>query len=181
MAACIHTVRRPQLNSSGLRNLRQEGRLPGVVFGKNADNEIVHISTKQFEKWLKQGASGFIELKMEGDRSLTVLLEDLQRNPVTGALVHVDFQLVQTGEIIRTKLGVKLVGNPIGTKSGGVVQIQDPFVEVEALPKDLPSTVELDISTMEIGDTRFVKDLVLPSGVTVISGDNELLVSVSKP
>ncbi|MNJ77771.1 50S ribosomal protein L25 [compost metagenome] len=61
------------------------------------------------------------------------------------------------------------------------MQIQDPFVEVEALPKDLPSTVELDISTMEIGDTRFVKDLVLPSGVTVISGDNELLVSVSKP
>lgn len=181
MTACIHTERRPKLNSSGLRKLRQEGRLPGVVFGKNADNEVVHISTKQFEKWLKQGASGFIELQMEGDRSLTVLLEDLQRNPVNGSLVHVDFQLVQTGEIIRTKLGVKFVGNPIGTKSGGVVQIQDPYVEVEAFPKDLPFAVELDISALEIGDTRFVKDLVLPPKVTVISGDNELLVSVSKP
>ncbi|MEF2966573.1 50S ribosomal protein L25 [Paenibacillus sp. M1] len=181
MAACIHTERRPRLNSSGLRNLRQGGRLPGVVFGKNADNEIIHISTKQFEKWLKQGTSGFIELQMEGDRSMTVLLEDLQRNPVTGELVHVDFQLVQTGEIIRTKLGVKFVGTPIGTKSGGAVQIQDPFVEVEAFPKDLPSTVELDISAMEIGDTRFVKDLILPPNVTVISGDNELLISVSKP
>lgn len=181
MAACIHTEKRPRLNSSGLRNLRQKGRLPGVVFGKNADNEIIHISTKQFEKWLKRGASGFIELQMEGDRSMTVLLEDLQRNPVTRALVHVDFQLVQTGEIIRTKLGVKFVGTPIGTKSGGVVQIQDPYVEVEALPKDLPTTVELDISAMEVGDTRFVKDLILPPEVTVISGDNELLVSVSKP
>ncbi|MEK4115706.1 50S ribosomal protein L25 [Paenibacillus sp. FSL W8-0919] len=181
MAACIHTERRPRLNSSGLRNLRQKGRLPGVVFGKNADNEIIHISTKQFEKWLKRGASGFIELQMEGDRSMTVLLEDLQRNPVTRALVHVDFQLVQTGEIIRTKLGVKFVGTPIGTKSGGVVQIQAPYVEVEALPKDLPTTVELDISAMEVGDTLFVKDLTLPPEVTVISGDNELLVSVSKP
>ncbi|BFH63652.1 50S ribosomal protein L25 [Paenibacillus azoreducens] len=181
MATCIHTERRPRLKSSGLRNLRQEGRLPGVVFGKNVDNEIIHISTKQFEKWLKQGASGFIELEMQGGRTMTVLLEELQRHPVTGALVHVDFQLVQTGEIIRTKLGVKFIGTPIGTKTGGVVQIQDPYVEVEAFPKDLPSTVEMDISAMEIGDTRYVKDLNLPPEVTVISGDNELLVSVSTP
>lgn len=181
MTACIHTERRPRLNTSGLRNLRREGRLPGVVFGKNADNEIIHISTKQFEKWLKRGKSSFIELQMEGDQPLTVLLEDLQRDPVTGDLLHVDFQLVQTGEIIRTKLPVKITGTPVGTKSGGVVQIQDPYVEVEALPKDLPSSVELDISTLEIGDTLYVKDLELPAEVTVVSGDNELLVSVSKP
>lgn len=180
MATCIHAEKRLQLNSSGLRKLRQRGRLPGVVFGKNTDNEILHISTIQFEKWLKQGASGFITLEMEGGRSMTVLLEDLQRNPITRALVHVDFQLVQTDKIIRTKLGVKFVGTPIGTKSGGVVQIQDPYIEVEALPKDLPAAVELDISAMDIGDTRFVKDLILPPEVTVISGDNELLVSVSK-
>ncbi|GIP42494.1 50S ribosomal protein L25 [Paenibacillus sp. J45TS6] len=181
MATYIHTERRPQLNPSGLRNLRREGRLPGVVFGKNADNQIIHICTKQFEKWIKKGASGFIELKIEGDHSFIVLLEDLQRNPVTRAPLHVDFQLVQTDEIIRTKLGVKIIGIPAGAKWGGVVQIQDPYVEVEALPKDLPSIVELDISAMEIGETLFVKDLVLPPEVTVISGDNELLVSVSKP
>ncbi|MFC4601192.1 50S ribosomal protein L25 [Cohnella hongkongensis] len=181
MAACIHAERRPRLNSSGLRNLRREGRLPGVVFGKNADNETIHISTNQFEKWLKQGASGFIELQMEGGKSLTVLLEDLQRDPVTRSLVHVDFQLVQTDEIVRTKLPVKLKGTPVGAKSGGIVQIQDPYVEVEALPKNLPPSVELDISAMEIGDTRFVRDLELPSEVTVVSGANELLVAVSKP
>lgn len=181
MATCIHTERRQQLNSSGLRNLRQEGRLPGVVFGKNMENEVIHISTTQFEKWLRQGASGFIELTMEEGQPLTVLLEDLHRDPVTGAFLHVDFQFVQKDEIIRTKLGVKFIGTPVGTKSGGVVQIQDPYVEVEALPKDLPSSVELDISAMEIGETCFVKDLILPPEVTVISGDNELLVSVSKP
>ncbi|WP_422661148.1 50S ribosomal protein L25 [Paenibacillus sp. EC2-1] len=181
MATYIHTERRTRLNASGLRNLRLEGRLPGVVFGKNVDNEIIHISSKQFEKWLKQGASGFIELKSDEGRSLTVLLEDIQRNPVTRVPLHVDFQLVQTGEIIRTKLAVKIIGTPLGTKSGGVVQIQDPYVEVEALPKDLPSSVELDISAMNIGDTLFVKDLNLPQELTVISGDNELLVSVSKP
>lgn len=181
MAACIHTERRPRLKSSGLRQLRREGRLPGVVFGKNSDNENIHISSKQFEKWLKRDGAGFIELKLEDGKSLKVLPEDLQRNPVTGELLHVDFQLVQSDKVIRTKLPVKLLGNPIGTKSGGVVQIQDPYVEVEALPKDLPSSVELDIGAMEIGETLFVKDLNLPSELTVISGANETLVSVLKP
>lgn len=181
MAAIIHTERRSRLNTSGLRNLRQTGRLPGIIFGNKVDNEMIHISTIEFNKWLKQGASGFIELKLEGDQPRTVLLEDLQRNPVTGALLHVDFQLVQTSEIIRTKLPVKIIGTPVGTKSGGVVQIQDPYVEVEALPNNLPSSVELDISMMEVGETRFVKDLDLPADVTVISGGNELLVTVALP
>jgi len=181
MAASIHAEQRPRLNTSGLRNLRREGRLPGVVFGKNAANEVIHISTKQFEKWLKQGASGFIELQMEGGNPLTVLLEDLQRDPVTRDLMHVDFQLVQSGEIVRTKIPVKVKGTPVGTKTGGIVQIQDPYVEVEALPKHLPASIELDISAMEIGDTMFVKDVELPPEVTVVSGENELLVAVSKP
>ncbi|GIP40412.1 50S ribosomal protein L25 [Paenibacillus sp. J31TS4] len=181
MAASIHTERRPQLNSSGLRNLRRKGRLPAVVFGKNVDNEIINISTKQFEKWLKLGASGFIQLKMEDDQSMTVLLEDLQRNPVTRELIHVDFQLVQMDEVIRTKIMVKFIGTPAGTRLGGVVQIQNPYVEVEALPKNLPSSIELDISAMKIGETRSVKDLNLPTEVTVVSDNNELLISVSKP
>jgi large subunit ribosomal protein L25 len=181
MAAYIHTESRLQMNSSGLRNLRREGRLPGVVFGKNADNKIIHISTKQFENWLKLGASGFIQLKMEDNQPMTVLLEDLQRNPITRELVHVDFQLVQMGEMIRTKIAVKFIGTPAGTKLGGVVQIQNPYVEVEALPKNLPSSIELDVSAMKIGETRSVEDLNLPTEVTVVSDSNELLISVSKP
>ena len=181
MKTSILTERRLRMNPSGLRNLRREGRLPGVVFGKNAENKIIHISTKEFKQWLKKGASDFIELKMEGEPSLTVLLEDLQRHPVTGELLHVDFQLVQSGGVIRTKLAVKLLGTPVGTKSGGVVQVQDPYVEVEALPQYLPSSVELDISAMEVGETFFVKDLNLPPEVTVISGGSEVLVSVMHP
>jgi large subunit ribosomal protein L25 len=177
----IQAEQRIHLNSSGLRNLRKSGRLPGIVFGRNVENEMIHISTLEFNRWLKQGASGFIELQLEGKASLSVLLEDLQRDPITRDLQHVDFQQVQTNEIVRTKVAVKFKGKPIGMKQGGVVQIQCEFIEVEALPRHLPSAIEFDISDMNIGESVYVKDVELPPEVTVISGENEFLISVVKP
>jgi len=181
MSTTIQAEKRTHLKPSALRNLRSSGRLPGVVFGKNADNEMVHISTKQFQKWLKQGAAGYIELEFGKEEPITVLLEDMQKDPVTRDLLHVDFQLVQNDQVIRTKLPVKYKGVPVGTKSGGIVQIQSAFIEVEALPKHLPDAVEFEISGMEVGESLLVSDAKLPSEVTVISGENEFLISIVKP
>ncbi|GGD91133.1 50S ribosomal protein L25 [Paenibacillus nasutitermitis] len=172
---------RNTMNSSGIRNLRRSGRLPGIVFGRNAENKMIHLSTIEFQKWLKQGESGIIGLQLEGKEPVSVLLEDLQRDPVTRDLIHVDFQLVQTHEIVRTKLPVKFKGTPVGTKQGGVVQIQCEFIEVESLPEHLPTSVEFDISGMNIGDSVYVGDFAFSPEVRVISAGNEFLVSVVKP
>lgn len=181
MTTCFQAEPRILLNSSGLRELRRSGRLPGVVFGRNAENKMIHISAIQFKKWLKQGASGFIELQLEGKGSLTVLLEDFQRDPVTREVLHVDFQQVKSNEIIRTRIPVKFNGMPVGTKQGGVVQIQCSSIEVEALPKHLPAEIEFDISGMEIGESLYVKDAKFSPDVTVVSEGNEFLLSVVKP
>ncbi|MCQ6562344.1 50S ribosomal protein L25 [Paenibacillus mendelii] len=181
MTTYIQAEKRMPLNTSGLRNLRQSGRLPGVVFGRNIENAMIHISNIDFQKWLKQGDSSLIELQFDGGDSLSVLLEDLQRHPVTRDLVHVDFQRVQKDEIVRTKIAVKFKGTPAGTKQGGVVQIQSEFIEVEALPRHLHAAIEVDISDMIIGESVYVKDLKLPQEVTVVSGVNESLASVVKP
>ncbi|UVI30665.1 50S ribosomal protein L25 [Paenibacillus spongiae] len=181
MTTYFQTEKRTHSNKSGLRNMRESGRLPGVVFGRNTENEMVHISAIEFHKWLKQGKSSMIDLQFDGGDTLTVLLEDLQRHPVTRDVLHVDFQRVQSNEIVRTKLAVKFTGTPTGTKQGGVVQIQCEFIEVEALPRDLPAVVEFDIGDMNIGDSVYVKNLALSPEVSVISGANESLVSVVKP
>lgn len=181
MTTYFQAEKRTHLNKSGLRNMRESGRLPGVVFGRNTENEMVHLSAIEFQKWLKQGKSSMIDLQFDGGGTLSVLLEDLQRHPVTRDVLHVDFQRVQSNEIIRTKLAVKFTGTPAGSKQGGVVQIQCEFIEVEALPRDLPATLEFDISGMNIGDSIYVKDVELQPEVTVISGANESLVSVVKP
>lgn len=181
MTTRFQAENRIPLNPSRLRDLRKSGRLPGVVFGRNTGNQMIHIPTIEFQKWLKQGASGFIELQFEDKGALTVLLEDLQRDPVTRDLLHVDFQQVQTNEIMRTKIPVKFNGTPIGTKQGGVVQVQLASIEVEALPRHLPTSIEFDISTMELGETLHVSDATFATEVTVISEGNESLLSVVKP
>jgi len=181
MTTCIQAEKRDHLKRSELRDLRRNGRLPGVVFGRNASNAMVHISTKDFQKWIRQGASGYIELQFEEQEPISVLLEDLQRDPLTMDPIHVDFQLVQSNEIVRTKIPVKLNGVPVGTKTGGIVQVQSSFVEVEALPKYLPNTIEFDISEMEIGQSLLVSDVVLPQEVTIVSDTKEFLVSIVKP
>jgi len=181
MTTYFQAEQRDYLNSAGLRNLRRAGRLPGIVFGKQAANRMIHISTIQLQKWMKLGASGFIELRFEGQDAVTVLLEDFQRDPVTRELLHVDFQQVQTGTVLRTKIPLKFKGTPIGTKQGAVVQIQRAFIEVEALPGHLPTSVEFDISGMEPGASIQVKDAVFSPDVTVISDEKEMLLSVVKP
>jgi large subunit ribosomal protein L25 len=181
MTTLIQAENRIKLKPSKLQNLRQSGRLPGIVFGKNTENEMIHIPSVPFQKWLKQGASGFIELQFEEKPSLTVLLEDLQRDPVTRELLHVDFQQVQNNEVLRTKIPVKFNGTPADAKYGGVVQIQLATIEVEALPRHLPTVVEFDISAMKIGQTLHVEDAEFAPEVTVISEGNESLLSVIKP
>lgn len=181
MTTCLQAQPRERLNKAGLKNLRRSGRLPANVFGNKLANEMLHISAIEFQKWLKQGASGFIELQVEGKGSISVLLEDLQRDPRTRDLLHVDFQQVQSNEIVRTKVAVKFVGTPVGASLGGIVQIQNPFIEVEALPGHLPHDLEYDISNMTIGDSVLVKDVPMSSEVTLVSGPNECLASVVKP
>jgi len=179
MTTVIQAEKRTKLKPSALRRLREAGCLPGIAFGKNRTNEMIHISTIEFQKWVKQGASGFIELQLDGKKR-TVLLEDLQRDPVTKAYLHVDFQFVQWDEIVRTKIAVKFTGTPAGVKQGGVVQVQSAHIEVEALPNDLPTAVEYDISGLEIGGAVQVKDITFSPTVTVVSGSEEFLVTVVK-
>lgn len=169
--------KREHLTASGIKKLRKSGRLPGIVYGKQTENKMIHISASDFQRWARQQAGGMIELKIEGEGSVNVLLEDVQRHPVTQELLHVDFQQVQTDTAVRTKIPLKLVGTPEGEKTG-ILQVQSAFIEVEALPKDLPNEIEVDISTLNIGDALHVKDLEIPPNVTVISDPEESLLSI---
>lgn len=181
MAIRLEAERRSHLSKGGIKQLRKTGRLPAIVYGNKLDNEMIHISATAFQKWLKTGDSGFIDLQINGEEGIPVLLEDFQRDPRTQELLHVDFKQVQKNEAVRTKVTVKFTGTPAGASAGGVVQVQSPVIEVEALPQHLPSAVEHDISDLQIGDTVHVKDVTLPPEVTVLSGENEVLMSVIKP
>lgn len=180
MRMSLLAERRPATNRTGLKRLRREGRLPGVIFGVEREQAMVHVSAKDFAKFLKSGESGVIELRVEGQGDIPVLLESLQRDPVSKEPIHVDFLKVQADKIVRTFVTVEFTGTPAGTKIGGVVQSQRASIEVRALPNEVPSSIVVDISHLEIGGTLKSGDLELPKGVELVSSDNELLVSVTK-
>ncbi|GIP33201.1 50S ribosomal protein L25 [Paenibacillus sp. J2TS4] len=181
MSLQLQAANRSHLTRSGLKQLRKEGRLPGVVFGKQTENRMIHISTREFQRWAKSGASQVIQLSIDGAKTVPVLLEGLQSHPVTGEWLHVDLLQVNMNEQVKTRISVEFKGTPKGTKVGGTMQIQGTSIEVEGLPGDLPSSIIKDIEDLDVGESILVSDLSLPEGVTVLSPADEQLVSIVPP
>lgn len=178
MSVCIHADTRSELTRSELQKLRKEGRLPGVVFGKDTPATMIHISIKDFNQWRKTGHPRVIQLDIDGNRKIPVLLEGLQRNSITRDLIHVDFLHVRMNELVKTRIPIEYIGSAKGLKLGGAMQTQGTSIEVEGLPGKLPSTIEVNVSDLGVGDSLQVKDIEIPEGITVLSADDELLVSV---
>lgn len=172
---------RESANRSGLKRLREEGRLPGIIFGDKTDNAMIHISRREFQQWVKGGGAGVVHIKLGEQEVIPVLLEDVQRDAITQRYIHADFLRVSKDETARTKLPIVYVGTAIGTKKGGIVQTDGLFIEVEALPGLLPSSLTVDISKLDISDTLQAGDIELPEGVRLVSSANEYLVSVVAP
>lgn len=172
---------RAAMNKTGLRQLRRSGQIPAIVFGTGEDNVMIQLSTKEFGKWAKTGQGGIVELRLDDQEPILVLLETVQRDPVTREYIHVDFLRIKKNELVRTRVNLDYIGTAKGAKFGGVVQIQSTFIEIESYPERIPSLITIDISELEIGDSIHVGDLKLPEGVELISAANELLVSMVTP
>jgi large subunit ribosomal protein L25 len=108
-------------------------------------------------------------------------VKDLQIDAVKQVALHVDFHRVQADKPVQTEVEVHLLGEPAGIKLGGILDITTRLVSIEALPRDLPEKIELDVSSMEIGDVRRVSDLQAPTGVTILTDPEESLASVITP
>lgn len=177
MRTCLNAEVRSEGNRSALRALRSKGRLPGVLYGRSVDGTRIHVSAGDIRKQLQSGRTELIDLQVE-DKKYPVLIKEIQRHPITGEILHVDFQQITMDQPVRMRVSVELVGTSPGTKAGGLLQVQATQVEVEGLPGDIPPIIQADISTLDIGDKLTAGDLAIPEGVTLISAEDELLASV---
>jgi large subunit ribosomal protein L25 len=180
-SVCFQAEYRLPLNRTGLKRLRKDGRLPGVIFGMPASdgaNTMIHISMKEFQRWVRGGGSGVLELDLESSKKVPVLVEGIQKDVVTREYLHIDFLLLQKDEVVRTKIPVELVGTAQGTKLGGIVLAQSTTIEVQALPADLIPFISVDISELEIGQSIRIGEVPLPQGVSLVSSPDDFLVSV---
>jgi large subunit ribosomal protein L25 len=179
----ISVKKRSLEGTSASRRMRRAGSLPGVIYGIDSNPLSVELETHVVEQVLHHHASEtiLVDIDLEGEPTLSVLIKDVQHHPVSGALVHVDLQRVAANQTLQVEVSLELVGEPEGVKLGGLLDHVMHTLLVECLPGDLPETVDVDVSELEIGSSIHVSDLKLGNKITVLSDADALVASVAAP
>jgi large subunit ribosomal protein L25 len=170
------------IGSSATRRLRAAGKVPGVVYGHGTDPVPVAVEGRDLRIALsgESGTNALLSLET-GDQTFLALARELQRHPVKGTVIHVDFQIVRRDEVISADVPINLVGEAIEVHHGdGLVDQQLFTLTVHALPTDIPTALELDISGLTIGASLRVADLTMPQGATT-DVDGEVAIVVGQP
>jgi large subunit ribosomal protein L25 len=157
--------------------------VPAVVYGRGIEPIAVSVAATELRQALsgEAGVNALIELVV-GDRRLTAMARELQRHPVRGTVLHVDFQVVDPDAPISSQVPVVLVGEARAVEQAGGVLDQQLFsVTVRTTPGRIPPHLELDVSGLEVGHQLRVRDLAVPEGVTVEADDDTPVVSALAP
>jgi large subunit ribosomal protein L25 len=172
---------REEIGKSAVKKLRREGFLPAVAYGAGEKTLSLKINKHDFLKFLRsiKGESVLIKLAINR-RVKTAILKDIERDPVTGEVLHVDFQLLHKGERVSVTVPVVLVGTPEGVKMGGVMEQILREIEIRAIPSKIPAHIEVDVSGLKIGDSIHVRDLKLED-VEILEDEESTIVTVIAP
>ena len=164
------------------RKLRAAGRVPAVLYGADVESTPLSVDSKELFHLLHTGAGSnvLVDLVVDGHEHLAIP-RDVQRDHIHGRFIHLDFLAVRRDEKIHISVPVRVVGESVGVKAGGVVEHHLWEVEVECLPEDVPEAIEIDITDLEIGMGLRVSDLVAPSGSTILTNPEDSVVAVQQP
>jgi large subunit ribosomal protein L25 len=166
------------------RKLAHEGAIPAVLYGAGQTSVAISVDRHDFELFVAKHAiaSTIVVLELEGEKKpINVMIREIQTSPLKGKVLHVDFLAVRMDKPVHAAIPLKFVNDPIGVKAGGVFTTNFHEVNVEAKPNDLPTALELDVSSLDIGDALHVSDVIPPAGVTILDDADEVLVSVQAP
>jgi large subunit ribosomal protein L25 len=167
-----------------VRFLRRQGIVPVNVFGHNVASMALQVEENALERTLaRAGTNALINLNIAGGAdSRPVLIRGYQRKPTTGKLLHVDFYQVSMTEKIRTEVPLVLVGSAPGVAKGGVLLKNLDTIEIECLPSDLVSAIEVDVSSLaDIDQAIEVRDLKVGGAITILTAPETVIVKVMPP
>ncbi len=167
------------------RRLRKKGMIPGVLYGHNISSTPLTIDGKQLERLIvdSKGEHKLFKLTLEGEVSAekTVMIKELQIDPVQRNYLHVDLFEVAMDEELTIAIPIILVGIAEGVKLGGVLQQARRELEIKCLPSAIPDALEIDVSALGIGDSIHLNDIELPPGIRALEDANLTIVTVLAP
>ena len=167
--------------SENLGQLRKAGMVPAVVYGAGRTNVSISVGTREFQKVLNEaGESGIVTLKI-GTDSASVLIHEVTNDPVRGVPEHIDFLAIDITKPIQVKIPLEFTGVSAAVKGGvGVLVKAIHELEVKGLPKDIPHSVFVDISVLDVLDSKIaVSDLALPAGVVAFAKPTDMVALIA--
>ncbi|MEO5645951.1 MAG: 50S ribosomal protein L25 [Candidatus Paceibacterota bacterium] len=161
--------------------LREQDMIPAVYYGAGKDAVSIAVPAKEFIKVYKEAGENTAVILTIGGEKISTIIHAMQRDPMTGAALHVDFLIIDMKKEIEVAIPIEFTGVAEAEKAGlGTVVKSIHEVEVRALPNDLPHNFEIDITSLAtLEDQIHVKDIKLPKGVTMITDGEEVVVSMA--
>lgn len=182
MSATLQVQHRDVSTRSELRRIRSEGKVPGVIYGKGLDEPAnISIDTKELMDMLRSHPHAVVEVEVPGAGKHPVMMTDVQRDSISQQVIHIDFHRINMNEKVTTHARLDITGTSPGEKEGGMLQLVLHDLEIECYPKDIPDSIAIDVSGLEMGEHLMISDLVLPPGVEVTHDASMVIVAVLAP
>lgn len=165
------------------RRLRAAGEVPAVIYGAGKEADMLSVAQRDLEKVLRSvtGSIAFLALKVDEGSPRTAILQQLQTDPLGRKLLHVDFYEVRPDQKLTLDVALVYVGEAKGAGEGGVLSIAEHTLTVQGTVGDIPDSIEVDVTELEIDDAIYLRDLTMPEGVEAVADDELMLVAVNPP
>jgi len=178
----IKTNKRTKVGKQQANYLRKNGLIPAILYGHGEETINISIPEKEFCHLLQKekGENIIIEIELPGDKIKKTIIKEIQRNPVTSRILHVDFQHLIMTEKVHMQVPIILTGTPEGIKSGGVLEHLLRKINVKCLPKDIPPHIEVEVSELKLGDSVHISDLSVEN-VEILEEPTETITTILIP
>jgi len=180
MTTTLHATTRTE-RGRRLKKMRAGGKLPAVLYGPKDDATALTLSLLEFQKAFREAGESTVITLSGLDEDKDVLVQDIAYDPVTSAPLHVDFYAIEKGKKVTVNVPIEFIGEAPVLKLGGVLTKVLYELEVEAMPKDLPHEIIVDVSSLAEFDSHItVADVTMPAGVTILNNAEDTIVVASE-
>lgn len=173
--------REGKFNKNAARRVRVAGKIPAVIYGSGFDPIAVEVEPKQISRILysEAGHNTIFDVEIPGKETAKAMIVDWQREPINDNLIHIDLKRIALDKLLRVKVRIKLLGTPVGVKtSGGILDQVMREVEIECLPGDIPSHIDVDVSEMGLNGAKRVSDLPHSDKIKFLSAEDATVAHV---
>ncbi|HSY52063.1 MAG TPA: 50S ribosomal protein L25 [Thermoanaerobaculia bacterium] len=179
----LEVTRRERSGKEFAKKLRQDNKIPAVVYGGHKEPVAIIVERKAVSDLIQKSEHGIRSiflLKMAGtDQQRHAMIKDMQMDPISRRMTHIDFVRVVMDEVVRVTIPVLLTGSSIGVKEGGILDWQMRELHVECLPAAIPDKINLDITNLGVHQQVRISDLTLPDGVKIEEDPHRVVVGVT--